>query len=296
MTREEHLKFCTICENQKFDPNRGVICGLTDEIANFEDQCPDFKEEAVELSPAGHDYAGQSAGESSAPSEKLLDNTKRASLAINVFWGICVINFLAAISGYMELGLLEKIRDGAYVTEEQASMNDLRQTVVALIQAGIYLASMITFLNWFRRAYGNLHRMNFNLDHNESMAVWSFFIPIISLYRPYQIAKEIATSTRRKLSELSLDSSSLDNLSVIGVWWAFFLITNYIGQFAFKSILKEETLEQVITSNQIYLMSDLADIPAALVTLLMIKKIAEGEAKIFSKYEVDWRMNNELIE
>ena len=42
MTREEHLVFCKKCLNRKFDPKQGVICKITDERADFEDECKDF--------------------------------------------------------------------------------------------------------------------------------------------------------------------------------------------------------------------------------------------------------------
>ena len=45
MKREEHLKFCKICEEQKFDPKQGIICGLTNQPADFEESCDSFKED-----------------------------------------------------------------------------------------------------------------------------------------------------------------------------------------------------------------------------------------------------------
>lgn len=42
MTREEHLLFCQVCKNQKFDPQRGIVCALTHEIADFEENCDSF--------------------------------------------------------------------------------------------------------------------------------------------------------------------------------------------------------------------------------------------------------------
>ncbi len=44
MTREEHLKFCKVCNNQKFDSQKGIICGLRDSIADFDDTCESFDE------------------------------------------------------------------------------------------------------------------------------------------------------------------------------------------------------------------------------------------------------------
>ena len=46
MTREEHLRFCKICKNQKFDPKQGVVCGLTNTRADFEGSCNFFIEDS----------------------------------------------------------------------------------------------------------------------------------------------------------------------------------------------------------------------------------------------------------
>lgn len=43
MTREQQLVFCKKCQNRKLDMKQGIICGLTDEKATFQDECPDFK-------------------------------------------------------------------------------------------------------------------------------------------------------------------------------------------------------------------------------------------------------------
>jgi len=43
MTREEHLAFCKKCLNRKFDPNQGIICKITDKIADFEESCENFE-------------------------------------------------------------------------------------------------------------------------------------------------------------------------------------------------------------------------------------------------------------
>ena len=46
MTRTEHLKFCSICIKQKDGMRKGIICGLTNQIANFEDLCNSFAEDS----------------------------------------------------------------------------------------------------------------------------------------------------------------------------------------------------------------------------------------------------------
>lgn len=45
MKREDQLKFCRVCINQKFDPVRGIVCNLTDRVADFEAICPSYLED-----------------------------------------------------------------------------------------------------------------------------------------------------------------------------------------------------------------------------------------------------------
>ncbi|QHI35927.1 hypothetical protein IMCC3317_12750 [Kordia antarctica] len=42
MDRQDRLIYCQRCDHKKFDSNRGVICGLTNDIAKFNITCKDF--------------------------------------------------------------------------------------------------------------------------------------------------------------------------------------------------------------------------------------------------------------
>ncbi len=50
MTRDQHLEFCKRCTNREFNPQFGIICGLTKKIANFENNCENFQvDESVKI-------------------------------------------------------------------------------------------------------------------------------------------------------------------------------------------------------------------------------------------------------
>ena len=210
------------------------------------------------------------------------DNSKRAKLAVNILFVICVANLIAIASSYFELVLLERIRNGEQVTDFEAASSDFRQGIIGLLQTGLYIVSIVLFLNWFRRAYGNLHRLGYkDLYQSENMAVWSFFIPIINLYRPFRIAKEIVQRMRHLLAKYSTGYSPSLNIAIVGVWWALFLISNYIGNIALRIAIKGESVADMITTTQIYMISDFFDIPAAIITILLIKKISNDEKLLF---------------
>lgn len=41
------MAFCNRCLNKKFNPKKGVVCGLTGEQATFDIDCPDYAEDKV---------------------------------------------------------------------------------------------------------------------------------------------------------------------------------------------------------------------------------------------------------
>ena len=43
LTRQEYVAVCEKCAKRKFDRNKGIVCSLTNEHANFESTCTDFE-------------------------------------------------------------------------------------------------------------------------------------------------------------------------------------------------------------------------------------------------------------
>ena len=49
MTREERLQFCKICPHRTMDWEKGLICKLTGQPADFEGECPNFQKDEKEI-------------------------------------------------------------------------------------------------------------------------------------------------------------------------------------------------------------------------------------------------------
>lgn len=99
MTREEHLKFCKKCENKEFDSQKGIICGLTGEIANFEDTCINFKGDAFLEESQGYEGAGGESGSKIGDIVSLFV-PKQGYLSTPIIVYICTfVFFIMVISG-----------------------------------------------------------------------------------------------------------------------------------------------------------------------------------------------------
>lgn len=76
MEREEHLAFCSICTKRSFDRKHGIVCSLTEKIADFEGNCKDFEEDEKEK-----EINEQSANSLKSDTKRVL-NKARASLFV----------------------------------------------------------------------------------------------------------------------------------------------------------------------------------------------------------------------
>lgn len=216
------------------------------------------------------------------PSIEIWDNSKRAKNLKIIFWILISLTALGIISGYIELQLLKSAQAEFFIDEEEAVMSDLRQGLIAILQLGIYITSIVVFLNWFRRAYGNLHRLygRHYLKHKESMALWAWFIPIIWFFRPVQIMNEIWKETQLQIKKLDPSYLIKSGGLLIGLWWALFILSNFIARYVFKTAFKDDTIEQLIENSQATMLSDVMQIPEALLVILIVTQLSQFENKL----------------
>lgn len=78
MTRQEQLLFCKVCTHQKKDLQRGIVCGLTNELADFEVSCETFerdigKEEKLKERNAAYALEGKLATQGQRFANYLID-------------------------------------------------------------------------------------------------------------------------------------------------------------------------------------------------------------------------------
>jgi hypothetical protein len=209
--------------------------------------------------------------------ELLRPNEQRAKNAITLIWIVLAIEIISLISGYFQYDLLQSASNGEEISMEFATANDTREQVVGIVYIIAYLISAVTFIQWFRRAYFNLHLRADVLSYTEGWAAGSWFVPIITLYRPYQIMKELYHETKLLLIKNGLEKGVNLSLGAVGWWWTFWILNNFIGQFVFRYSMKAETIDQLINSTFASMIGDIAGIPLALFTIKVIRDYANIE-------------------
>ena len=261
---EAQIEDCDQCLNRR----RGTddvarLCSIKGKNTDFDGKCTDFDRDSGVVVGAGDKI------------NAIRPNKKRAEIAQLFIWAVMVIQIVSTASSYFQLQLLNAINTNEGVTDVMIAANDDREQFVAITYLVFLLISGITFIQWFRRAYYNLS-IRTRCDYGEGWASGSWFVPIMSLVRPYRIMVELSTKTTNLINQKNNGTIPL-NSNLIGIWWTLWIIIIYGGKYIGRFTAKAESVPQLIYSTKIDMIIALSFIPLAIITVFMIQSYAKKE-------------------
>ena len=209
--------------------------------------------------------------------QKLRPNQERAKTAIILIYIVMGIELIDCISDYFQLQLLQRFQSGITVSVSEATANDLRVSILALIYLAAYITSAVFFIRWFRRAYFNLHQVARVLSYGEGWAAGAWFVPILNLFRPYQIMKELYEETEILISKRSGTERITLPTAYVGIWWTLWIVNNLLGQFIFRSSREANDIGEMVFNTQMNLFVNIISIPLALITVKVIRDYSKVE-------------------
>lgn len=219
--------------------------------------------------------------------ERLRPNQQRAKLAILFVWAVFGIKMIALISDVMQYSLLKSMANGELVTEQEKIANDVREAIISLFYLVIFIGSIITFIQWFRRAYFNLGLLSNNLSTTDGWASGAWFIPIMSLYRPYQMMKEMFIVSNVILKTKLEGYKLILTVKTVGVWWAFWIISNILGNIVVRIQLYATAVDGMMTATLCQIILGFFYLPLVLITVRLIKEYAFMETQLFDLQSID---------
>lgn len=179
---------------------------------------------------------------------------------------IAVIDAVAIGSDIAEYRLL-----GTEYTIEQADANDLRQQIIGLVQLLLLVLGAVLFIRWFKRAYENVDRLGGVRRYSPRWATWGWFVPILSLWRPKQIANDIWRAGN--------DGGDRGVSPLLTVWWAAFLVSIWASQVTLRLTLRAETIDELRTAAAAYVVADSVDLVAAVLGIFVVRAITARQAE-----------------
>jgi hypothetical protein len=195
-----------------------------------------------------------------------------------LFWIFIVyiaVNVFAIISDFILASSLQKSIDGYYASDFELIVAGLIQMTIGFIQFGLLVTTAVLFLIWIYRAHKNLPVFGAtDLRFTPGWAVGWFFIPVMSLFKPYQVVKEIWKASKSYKESISMDNwKNTDSPPIIGWWWAFFITGNILDSFLLQLSKFSETPQIMILEAYSYAITDFIDIIGIIFTILLLKQI-----------------------
>jgi Domain of unknown function (DUF4328) len=211
----------------------------------------------------------------------LKNNAQRANAVNIVFIILLVITLVTIVSDFMQANLLNSFKSG-FQDADAATANDTRVYALNIGNLVVNICGIVFFILWFRRAYYNLHlTQEVNLLYTEGWAAGAWFVPFINLVRPYQIMNEIWNKTQGATKNLL----SFKNSSLVGWWWAVYLISNIISNIANRAFNDDSTIDTLLTGTYVQIFSNCIEVCSIIITIILVKKTAAIEAKLYGSYE-----------
>jgi hypothetical protein len=111
--------------------------------------------------------------------------------------------------------------------------------LILCIQVSIIVAA-IFFVLWFNKAYVNLRLIKKTRNYNTDIPGMYFFIPILSVFIPYIIMKEMYSEVDNHLTMIDQNENEIESNGKVGMWWGFWLLYGFANLFYIRGMPKND--------------------------------------------------------
>jgi hypothetical protein len=201
---------------------------------------------------------------------------------------------LRILLDFLLIGLMDDLIAGKDVPQRDLEAHDAMSLALTVFNVLAFVATGICFLTWIYRAYKNLPALGAGEPkHSPGWAVGSFFVPILNLYRPYQIVRETwvasdpASFEDDEIARVVRPSSP----AVVGGWWATWIISGFLAQIAFRLSLDAKTPVALRGAAQLGIADAVLSILCAVLAVLVVRTITdwqEARNRRLERAEGDW--------
>ncbi|MGE3169891.1 MAG: DUF4328 domain-containing protein [Pyrinomonadaceae bacterium] len=155
------------------------------------------------------------------------------------------------------------------------------QSLIALVQVPIYIATVVFFLMWLYRAHSNLSVLRpTNLQFTPGWTVGWWFIPFANLVKPFQAVREVWWESSPDVDDEPVFlSASLHSAPVyMGLWWAFWIISNVLSNINAR-VFDPEDMTTVTLSGYLFILTGVTSAIAAGLAIYVVKDTTDRQGQ-----------------
>ena len=203
---------------------------------------------------------------------------------LKIFLYSCIgLSAATLIADYLTYNLMKNFLADNFIYTYEIEKKTLFYDNLVMYLSRIYIVVMfITYFfgaRWIYRSNLNLQNIStIKLRFSPGWAVGWYFIPIMSLWKPYQAMKEIYLKSVQ-IANLS-QKKELPGFFIM--WWLTWIVTNYLGWAFLRYSLSAEELNELIAVSQLAIVFDLIDIINVYLFLKIVQTISSIHNHIFN--------------
>jgi Domain of unknown function (DUF4328) len=191
------------------------------------------------------------------------------------------VDVIAVLGDVREIALLDRL-ETELVTPSEVEESDRRQLILAIAQTAVFAIAAVFFIRWLHQAYANITALGAQYPrYSRGTAIWSWFVPILNLWRPKQVINDTWRATDPDAPADQGDTWQQKYPPVLyAVWWFVWIALNFVYNVDFRLYLRADTLDELQTSAQFTAFADGLSALGGLLALAVVRRTtARQEAR-----------------
>ncbi|MCW7468564.1 DUF4328 domain-containing protein [Leptospira kanakyensis] len=222
---------------------------------------------------------------------KNIDKITSVNITITFIFTLLFVNFGILYFYIEQINLYSSMETGAQVLESDITAVEKYITALSLIYVVGFLFTGMFFVYWLTNAYLRIKTIFPNLVGTNFQILIAWFIPIIGLYKPYEIMDDLYTHAKQLLVKHLNVKSSLLNKGILHFWWFLWIFDNVLILLASKFDKKAIDVEEIMFSTKFHIVEIIFSIILCLVTAKMLFNYSRVESEVNSIVDIEYDQN-----
>ncbi|MEX2173050.1 MAG: DUF4328 domain-containing protein [Pirellulaceae bacterium] len=209
----------------------------------------------------------------------------RALFAMTML-GLFVVLYALGLATYLwELLLLGNLPPNAFIDSDSEPWVSLghSQFAVGIAVVVAFPVTVVAFCMWIYRAHSNLGALRATeIIYSAGWAVGSFFVPILNLFRPFQIMVEIW----RGSDPAELPAGSPRPATLVGWWWGLWIVSGVLGRIGDRFARNAHEIPELMTASGLAILDAAVALALAVCAILVIRTIDRNQSL---RHELLWK-------
>ena len=189
--------------------------------------------------------------------------------------GLLALFILVSIaSSVVDISLLQLLSKTTVARTTPAGVTEgvILSLILRVLLVGVVLVTAVFFLIWIYRAHKNLNALGATeLKYSPGWAVGGFFVPLLNIFRPYQVVAEIWKASSKGARRGGGTNWKFEQIpAYFGLWWGLWLFSGFLDFFSAFMIFGAGPTNQQLVASRYRLVYDIVSIGCAILAMAVV--------------------------